>query len=402
MSRYLDYNPDQNWLLPPSVEEELGSGHLALFVHRVIERLNLSKFEEHYSENGRPAYPPQMLLKVWLYAYAQGLTSSRRLEQRIREDLGFRLLAGNLKPDYWVLNEFRKRHRRGLNDVFTQVLEQARQLGFARLGKVAIDSTRVQANASADRSDSPDRLRQERARLRRKIRQWQQQCDDNNEDAAPSSGIPVQWEKRLEQIQPQLQELQKSQQKRGSRTDPESRYLRRRGGFVLGYTAEVAVSEDHWIVGHRVHQKTNDTASLEAMIQQCERQCGQRPEVVMADTGYYSMGEIEKVEAAGTTAYVPDQLIAKEWITGEEVSMNRRQQRRHPGLKELRERMRQPAVRACYARRKTMVEPVFGVLKQQRGMRQFRRRGLAAVSTEWTLAATAYNLTRLFHCQARR
>jgi len=100
--------------------------------------------------------------------------------------------------------------------------------------------------------------------------------------------------------------------------------------------------------------------------------------------------------------YAPDQLIAKEWVTGEEVTMNRRQQRRHPGLKELRERMRQPAVRACYARRKTMVEPVFGVLKQQRGMRQFRRRGLAAVSTEWTLAATAYNLTRLFHCQARR
>lgn len=365
----------------------------------MIERLDLRSLEEHYSENGRPAYPPQMLVKVWLYAYAQGLTSSRRLEQRIREDLGFRLLAGNLKPDYWVLNEFRKRHSRGINDVFTQVLEQARKLGFARLGKVAIDSTRVQANASADRSDSGKRLRQERAQLRRKIRRWQQHCNDEDGDMAPSGGIPEQWQKRMDEIQPQLEQLSKSKQKRVSRTDPESRYLRRRGGFVLGYTAEVAVTEDHWIVGHRVHQKTNDTASLEAMIQQCERQCGQRPEVVMADSGYYSMGEIDKVEATGTTVYVPDQLIAKEWVTGVEVKMNQRQQRRHPGLKELRERMRQPAVRACYARRKSMVEPVFGVLKQQRGMRQFRRRGLAAVATEWTLAATAYNLTRLFRCQ---
>jgi len=147
VSRYVTYNPEQVWLLPPSVREELGEGHLAVFVHELVERLDLRQFEQESSEQGRPGYPPQLLLKVWLYAYALGVTSSRRIEQRVHEDLGFRLLAGHLKPDHWTLNEFRKRHPKALNDVFTQVVEAARSMGMGLLGRVAIDSTRVAANA---------------------------------------------------------------------------------------------------------------------------------------------------------------------------------------------------------------------------------------------------------------
>ncbi len=187
MSRYVAYNPDQVWLLPPSVREELGEGHLAVFVHELVERLDLRQFEAESSEQGRPGYPPQLLLKVWLYAYALGVTSSRRIEQRIREDLGFRLLAGELKPDHWTLNQFRRRHPKALNDVFTQVVEVARNLGMGKLGAVAIDSTRVQANASADRSDSIEKLRGERARIRRRIRRWQKQCD--GEDREPTGSL---------------------------------------------------------------------------------------------------------------------------------------------------------------------------------------------------------------------
>jgi transposase len=145
VSRYITYNPDQTLLLPPSVRDELGEGHLAVFVHGLVERLDLSRFEAEHAEAGRPSYPPQLLLKVWLYAYALGVTSSRRIEQRIHEDLGFRFLAGGWKPDHWTLNEFRKRHPKALNDVFTQVVEAARRLGMGQLGRVAIDSTRVQA-----------------------------------------------------------------------------------------------------------------------------------------------------------------------------------------------------------------------------------------------------------------
>jgi len=398
VSRYVAYNPEQVWLLPPSVRDELGEDHLAVFVHQLVERFDLRQFEERSSDQGRPGYPPQLLLKVWLYAYALGLTSSRRIEQRIREDLGFRLLAGNLKPDHWTLNEFRKQNPKALNDVFTQVLEAARGMGLGQLGRVAIDSTRIAANASPDRSDSLEQLRRERARIRQRIRRWQKQCDrDEQEPSGGVAGAPEQWQQRLDQIPRQMEQLRKSGQRRGSRSDPESRYLRRRGGFLLGYTAEIAVSDDHLVVAQRVHQAPADHGSLEAMAQVVERECGQRPATVMADAGYYSMEQITAVEADGIQVYVPDRLIARE-LAGVAVAadMNARQQRRHPGLQQLRERMREPAARSCYVRRKALVEPVFGVLKHQRGMRQFRRRGLSAVATEWALATTAYNLTRLF------
>lgn len=397
MSRYVKYNPEQVWLLPPSVREELGEGHLAVFVHELVEKLDVSGFGAG-SEQGRPGYPPQMMLKVWLYAYAQGITSSRRIEQRIQEDLGYRLLTAGWKPDFWTLNQFRKQYPRALNDVFTQVLEVARGMGMGRLGKVAIDSTRVQANASADRSASLEQLRRERARLRQRIRRWQKQCDqDNQEPAGGAAAIPERWQERLAEIPRQMQELRKSGQRRGSRSDPESRYLRQRGGFCLGYTAEIAVSDDHLIVAQRVHQATNDNASLVAMTEAAGRECGELPQAVLADCGYYSMEQIRAVQARGMDVYVPDRLLATELSGGDPApAMNSRQQRRTPGLQQLRERMRAPAVRSCYARRKALVEPVFGVLKQQRGMRQFRRRGLMGVGTEWALATTAYNLTRLF------
>jgi transposase len=398
MARYVNYNADQAMLLPPSVRDELGESHLAVFVHEMVERLDLRKFEQEHSDAGRPGFPPQLLLKVWLYAYALGVTSSRRIEQRIHEDLGFRFLAGGWKPDHWTLNEFRRRHPKALNDVFTQVLEAARRLGMARLGSVAIDSTKVKANASADRSSSGQDLRRERARLRQRIRRWQKQCDrDGSEPAGGEAAAPAEWQQRLQQIPRQLEQLRKSGQKRSSRTDPESRYLRQRGGFCLGYTAELAVSGDHMIVGQRVHQQQLDHAGLEAMTETVERECGAPPDTVLADCGYYTMPALVALQRRGIEVLVPDSWAARE-INGsiEPVTMNARQQHRHPGLQQLRERMRDPAVRARYARRKALVEPVFGVLKQQRNLRQFRCRGLQAVSTEWSLATTAFNLTRLF------
>jgi transposase len=396
VSRYITYNPEQVWLLPPSVREELGEQHLSVFIHEMVERLDLKAFER--GAEGRPSYPPQMMLKIWLYAYIGGVTSSRRIEQRVREDLGFRFLAGDRKPDHWTLNQFRRQHPKALNDVFTQVVEAAGKLGMGKLGKVAIDSTRVQASASPDRSDSAAKLRLERTRIRQRIRRWQKQCDaEDPETSGSAAQAPPQWQERLGQIPRQLEQLRKSGQKRSSRTDPESRYLRQRGGFCLGYTAEVAVTDDHLIVAQRVHQATDDHASLEAMAEAVERECRQKPEAVLADCGYYSMDQIRAVQARGIQVYVPDRLMATELAGGEPAPpMNQRQQRRTPGLKQLREAMRRPDSRSCYARRKALVEPVFGVLKQQRGMRQFRRRGLTAVAAEWALATTAYNLSRLF------
>lgn len=396
MSRFILYAPEQAWLLPPRLDDELGRDHLACFIHEAVEKLALPMFRDVYSDAGRPAYPPQMMLKVWFYAYSQGLTSSRRLEVSIRENIGYRFLAGSLKPDFWALNEFRKRHRKALNDVFTLILEAARELGMGRIESVAVDSTRVQAEASPDRSDAGDKLRRERARLRQRVRRWQQRCERDNVAVEPAPKPVQEWRKRLDEIPKQLAELKKSGQKRSSRTDPESRYLKQRGGFCLGYTAEVAVSDDHLIVAQRVHQAPTDHGSLKAMVKAVKRECKQLPNKVLADSGYYRAEEVEAVERLKVEVYVPDSTLARALAKdGRAPEMNQRQRKRNPGLAERRERLCEPPGRTAMVRRKALVELVFGVLKQ-RGMRRFRCCGLAAVSAEWTLAATAFNLTRMW------
>src|SRR6185437_9004131 len=176
MSRFLPYSPEQAYLLPPNVQDELGGEHLCFFLRRMVKHLDLSSFEQAYSAEGGELYAPELMLGVWLYAYAVGITSARLLEKRLVEDLPLRYLAGGARVDNWALSAFRRRHGRGLNDAFTQVLEMARELGLGRLGRVAIDSTRIKANASRDRIDTEQRLRNQRAKLRRQVRRWQKAC----------------------------------------------------------------------------------------------------------------------------------------------------------------------------------------------------------------------------------
>jgi transposase len=240
MAKFLDYNPEQAYLLPPSVRDVLGPEHLCFFVRRLVAKLNLSVFREEYGEEGGPAYAPEMLVSVWLYAYALGVTSSRRLEQRIREDLAFRYLAAGARPDHWTLNEFRRRHARGLNDLFTQVVEVARAASMGKLGHVAIDSTRIAANASRNRIDTEQALRDARARIRRDIRRWQKQCDadDPNEGAgmALSREGLARWEQQLQEIPVRLERLRKAGVQKLSRTDADSRFLRQREAVSLWAT----------------------------------------------------------------------------------------------------------------------------------------------------------------------
>ena len=230
MPSFYPYSPEQAYLLPPSVREVLSEKHLCFFVSRAVEQLDLSSFERAYGDEGHPAYHPALMLKVWLYAYALGVTSSRRLEQRVREDLAFRYLAGGAQPDFWALNEFRKRHGRAINDAFTQIVELARSLGMGRLGHVAIDSTALAANASLGRMESETKLRAERAQIRRSIRNWQRHCDSDDPNEAPGTELTPETvqglQERLAEIPRRLERLRKAGVKRISKTDADSRVLR--------------------------------------------------------------------------------------------------------------------------------------------------------------------------------
>jgi transposase len=395
MTRFLAYSPDQAYLLPPSVKDELGADHLCFFVREVVSRVDLRGFASSYSEEGGALYAPEMMLSVWLYGYALGITSARLLERRITEDLAFRYLAGGARPDNWALSAFRRRHGHAINDVFTQVLEMARQMGWGRLGRVAIDSTRIKANACRDRIDTEQRLRNERAKLRRQVRRWQKACDgDENEPGGLQVNL-AEAEQQLAQMPRRLERLRKSGLRKLSRSDEDARFLRERGGrFALGYTAEIAVSDDHLIVAQRVTQNEADNHSLLPMVEQVKQQCGSAPEEVLADSGYFSLDNLHELERQQIEALLPDSNLARELNTGQKCPAHCRP--KDMLQKRMRQKLRGPTGRARYARRKAIVEPVFGVLKQQRGMRQFRTRGIKNVAVEFSLAAIAYNLTRLY------
>jgi transposase len=399
MGKFLDYNPDQAYLLPPSVRDVLTPGHLCFFVRGLVGKMNLSAFRDEYGTEGGPAYAPEMMVSVWLYAYALGVTSSRRLEQRTREDLAFRYLAGAATPDHWTLNAFRRRHPKELNDLFTRVVELARANGLGRLGHVAIDSTRIAANASRNRLDTEQSLREARARIRRDIRRWQKQCDaeDPNEGAGAEVGSEVikRLEQQQEEIPARLERLRKSGLKKLSRTDPDSRFVRERGGFTLGYTGTLAVSEDHLIVGQCVTQQTNDNDLLLPVVDLVEQTCAEKPQGVSADSGFFSVDNLRALEERNIDGYIPDSNLARWLNRGGPL----RRRASDPAHLRMRRKLRDPAGRATYAQRKAIVEPVNGVLKEQRGMRRFRQRGLSKVRAEWALTSTAYNLTRMWRAK---
>jgi transposase len=397
MSRFLEYSPDQAYLLPPSVKDELGADHLSFFLHRVVERLDRSEFEQAYREEGGTLYAPALMLKVWLYGYALGITSARRLEQRMVEDLGLRYLAGGQRPDNWGLSAFRRRHGRALNEVCTQVVEMARALGMGKLGMVALDSTRIRASASRERIDTEPRLRNERAQIRRQIRCWQKACERGDPDESAGTRVRVEkLEQRLAELPRRLERLRKSGEAKLSPRDAEARFLRERGGFALGSTAEMAVSEDHLIVAQRVTLHRCDVPALVPLVEEVPQRTGERPAKALADAGFYSNENVRALQERGLEVYVPDPNLARELNTGKRARTIGRNRVRSPELKAMRKKLRSAAGRRVYAKRKALVEPVLGVLKQQRGMRQFRTRGQVKVAAEFTLAVLAYNLTRLF------
>jgi hypothetical protein len=329
---------------------------------------------------------------VWLYAYALGITSARQVERRLVEDLAFRYLAAGERVDNWALSAFRRRHGRALNDAFTQVLEWAQQQGMVKLGRVAIDSTRVAANACKDRVDSEQALRSTRAALRRQVRAWQKAADRDYQEPGGMEVAIGELNQALAEMPRRMERLKKSGLKKLSRSDEDARFLRQRGDtFVLGYTGEIAVSDDHLIVAQRVTQNAADNGSLGPMLDQVKQRCGAPPGAALADSGFFSVANLEQMEEQKIDAYLPDSNLACELNLGRRC----RVKARAAAHRRMRAKLRSPAGQAAYARRKAVVEPVFGVLKQQRGMRQFRTRGLQNVNAEFTLATLAYNITRL-------
>jgi len=420
---YRPYVPEQDLLLPPSLRGWLPEGHLAFFVSDLVEQLDLSAILHQYEAEARgyPPYHPVMLTKVLVYGYCVGVFSSRRIQRRLVEDVAFRVLAADNQPDFRTIADFRKRHLAALAGLFEQVLGLARELGAPRLGRVAIDGSKMQANASKHKAMSYDRMREKSRQLRDEVQDLLAQAEaaDAAEDAeygADQRGdeLPMELQRRENRLT-RIREAQRALDARAKAeaaaageapetakpdpkaqynfTDPDSRIMKGPDRFVQAYNVQVAVDELQLIVGQAVTQATNDKRQLLPMITTITQQTGETPTQVLADAGYCSEDNLVAISQAGIDAF---------------ISTRKQKHGVRPGpcprgplptgatpVERMARKLLTKAGAAVYARRKTLVEPVFGQIKQARGFRQFLLRGVDKVRSEWALVCTTHNILKL-------
>jgi len=433
---YRPYLPEQSLLLAPNVRDWLPENHLAYFIGDVIDELDLRAIEAYYEreERGYPPYHPCMMTKILVYGYCVGVFSSRKLAQRLHEDIGFRVLAAGNTPDFRTLSEFRRIHLQVLQGLFEQVLRMAMEMGALKLGRVAIDGSKVKANASKHQAMSYKRMKQEQRRLRDQVRQLLAEAErvDAEEDARygrSRSGdeLPAELQRREDRML-RIREAKRALEQRARQedaekdkdenhggpgcqagdpkknkpkdkdqynfTDPESRMMKGPDGFVQAYNAQVAVESTlQLIVAQAVTQQCNDKQQLMPMLAAVEQQSGQKPEEVLADTGYASEKSLQAVAGTGVDAYIATgkqkhNEPAPPCPRGPVPKTATRTER-------MRRKLQTQIGRAVYARRKTIVEPVFGQIKQRQGFRQFLLRGAGKVRAEWALVCMAHNLLKL-------
>jgi transposase len=427
---YRPYYPDEELLLPPSLRDWLPENHLAYFVSDVVDNLDLSAMDAVYGDEkrGQPPYDPLMMTKVLVYGYCVGVFSSRKIERRLVEDIAFRVLAADNQPNFRTISDFRKIHLKTLAGLFEQVLRIALEAGAMKVGRVALDGTKVKANASKHKAMSYERMQEKEKQLKAEVKQLLEQAEaaDAEEDARygkDRSGDewPAELERRETRLK-KIKEAKRALQERARQqavteghdpkqaqpkdkdqynfTDPESRIMKGADGFVQAYNAQVAVEPDlQLIVGQTVTQAANDKQQLMPLVEAIEQQSGQRPEEVLADSGYCSEQNLEALESVSN----PERRIAGYVATERQKHGEHREPcpkgplpKDATRVDHMRRKLKTKAGKAVYAARKAIVEPVFGQIKQARGFRQFLMRGIEKVRGEWSLVCLTHNILKCY------
>jgi len=422
-------------LLPPSLREWLPEEHLVYFVSDVVDQLDLSAMHAVYGEErrGQPPYDPRLMTKLLVYGYCTGVFSSRRIQKRLQEDIPFKVLAAGNEPDFRTISDFRKIHIAVLQSLFEQVPEMALESGAIKLGRVSLDGTKVKANASKHKAMSYGRMKEKQQQLKEEVQQLLAQAEAADEEEDRRYGgkrgdeLPEELrrrESRLAKIKmarkvveqrardkaaaegksaEQAKQAKPTDQDQYNFTDPESRIMKGADGFVQGYNAQAAV-EPGWglIVGQTVTEAANDKEQLQPMVDAIEQQSGQRPEGILADSGYCSDQNLEYLESGQE----PERKIEGFIATGKQKhGEHRLPAKRGPlpkgatRVERMKRKLQTKVGKAIYAARKCVVEPVFGQIKQARGFRQFLLRGKEKVKGEWALVCLTHNILRLWAAQ---
>lgn len=436
---FLPYAQDQLFLMPPSVQEWVRKDSMVCFLSELVDRLDergrLESFYARYRVDGwgAPAYHPVMMVKVLLYGYTSGVTSSRRLAALLEGDVAFRYLAANNQPDHRTIASFRTEHRAGLEGLFVDVLELCREAGLVKLGRVALDGHRVAGSASPAQNRKRAHLQQEIEALLQEAAAIDAEEDRRHGAEARGDELPSGLKdprRRAERLQQALAELEKKEvalrqkqaeriarreeeerqtgrKKRGAKpkpaaevklpedaransTDPESRVLKaRHGGWLQGYNGQAMVEcGSQVIIAQQLTNAEADVHQLAPMLGRCEEQAGARPRQVLADAGYWSEANGRLDGREGT-----DLLIAT--VHWPQENPEQQVQREQMDAK-----LASEAGREAYAQRCTSVEPVFGQMVM-RGLQRFCLRGKKKAQLEWSLWCTTHNLLKLWRSTLR-
>jgi transposase len=421
---FRSYLPEQNLLLPPSLREWLPENHLAYFVSDVVDQLDLSAIESIYEEEerGQPPYHPRMMTKILVYGYCVGVFSSRRIQKRLVEDVAFRVLAAGNQPDFRTIADFRKLHLAALEELFRQVLRITLETGTMKLGRVVLDGSKVKANASKHKAMSYGRMQETEKRLREEVRKLMSQAEaaDAEEDThygreRRGDELPEELERRETRIQ-RIQEARRVLEERAREqaesagkkpreakptpkaqynfTDPESRIMKGPDGFVQAYNTQIAVEPNfQFIVGQTVTPAANDKQQMVPLVAAIQEQSGQKPEEVLADSGYSSEENLKYLTKKRIEGFV----ATEKQKHGERRGPCKRGPlpKGSSRVERMQRKLETKVGAAVYALRKTIVEPVFGQIKQARGFRQFLLRGLEKVRGEWALICMTHNILKL-------
>ncbi|MCW7073466.1 MAG: IS1182 family transposase [Methanophagales archaeon] len=438
---FRSYNPEQPYLLPPSLDDWLPQDHLARFISETVDQMDLSALITAYRANGQgsAAYHPAMMVKILLYAYCMGIPSSRKIAKALVDDVAFRWLAAGNFPDFRTISEFRKRHLRALQDLFPQILLLCKASGLVKAGIIALDGTKVKANASLSRNKTYEQLSKQEKRLKEKLEALLEQAEktDQEEDRLYGSKrgdeLPEDLstaEKRLAKIKEAKKYLEarkkaeakkskESHKKHGRKsqkpddtvkpetkvnmTDSESRIQKTSKGYIQGYNAQAVATEDQIVIACDVVNEANDIHQLKPMLEQAQQNLSEidvYAKTVLADAGYCSDDNLEYLESKDEINALVSTRKEQEMRKAESGSKNIRH--RSDRYKAMDRNLQNPVSRYIYGFRKRIIEPVFGQMKHCQGFPGFLLRGLEKVKNEFTLWCSAHNILKLYRYGDRK
>jgi len=443
--RFVAADRETPMLFAPSLQDWLPADHLARFVVETVERLDLRAIENSYAGRGELAYRPKVLLALLIYGYAIGTFSSRKIERACSDSIAFRYIAANTSPDHDTIANFRKRILPMLPSIFLQVLMIARELGFLTLGQISLDGTKIKANASKHHAYTYKHAGKIKAKLRREIARLLRLAAKNDNEPLPELDIPAEIARRESliarideaRVKIEAQEAERhaavrarhaeklaqrreyerttGKKPKGHRpkapklrveptaqinlTDEESRIMPTADGWIQGYNAQAAVEmESRFVVDANVVQTTTDTQHLASAVERLQSLPAELGvvEALVADRGYYSSTNVQACDSAGIRPYLAIQRDQHHgWLERKLGARNDEPHSEAGPLERMAHRLQSDDGRAVYAKRKSTVEPVFGIIKSPMGFRSFNLRGQNNANNEWKLVCTAYNLKHL-------